>query len=114
MKPMVVCKYRKDIDEFKVFCERNKRNVQSWYCSKERCKYCEFPTVAEIKVSVGRCDQCPMSESDRTPNAGYALDYFCKAQNNRCIARYIEYDAEMPPVPEWCPFRKEKENVKMD
>lgn len=110
MKPMVVCKYRKDIDESNIFCEKTKENVKPYYCSKGHCKNCEFPTVAEIKISVGRCDQCPMSETSRTAGAGYALDYFCKAKKGKRIAYYIEYDAEIPPVPDWCPFRKEKEN----
>ena len=111
MTPKVICKYRKDIDESNIFCEKIKEQMKSCYCTQGHCKSCEFPTVAEIKISVGRCDQCPMCETNRTIGAGYALDYFCKAKNGERIAHYIEYDFEIPPVPEWCPFRKEDINA---
>lgn len=68
--------------------------------------------MAKIKIilSIGKCDsqysngvRCPFFYTERTENAGYALDYFCEAANGRKIVGYVEWDSDVPPVPDWCP-----------
>lgn len=62
---------------------------------------------------VSRCDNCPAVETEKTPSAGMATDYYCTAtKKRRKIAGYIEWEnREMPDIPKWCPFRKEKKDV---
>ena len=104
MKPLVVCEHRAEI-EGQIFCKKKKEFVkQPYQCSKGHCKDCKFPTVAIITIPVGRCDECPFHDTERTPRAGYAFDYFCKAVNNKKIVGYVEWDSEIPSVPTWCPF----------
>jgi hypothetical protein len=50
-----------------------------------------------------------MCETERTIGAGYAFDYLCKACGKRKIVGYVEWDSEIPPVPDWCPFRIKSE-----
>lgn len=63
-----------------------------------------------ITTPVKKCDKCPHMDMERTPGAGYALDWFCKKMDNKKIAGYIEWDRDAPKVPEWCPYRNSKEN----
>jgi hypothetical protein len=54
--------------------------------------------------------ECPHLKLERTPRAGYAHDYICKAKKNgnNKIAVYVEYPSEEPKViPDWCPFKKQ-------
>ncbi len=49
---------------------------------------------------------CPFVHSERTQGAGFAVDYWCNGTKTpRKIIGYIEWDSEIPPVPEWCPYR---------
>jgi hypothetical protein len=64
-----------------------------------------------ITVPVKKCDKCPFHKTERTAGAGYALDYFCGKIDNKEITGYVEWESEMPGVPEWCPFRKKGENT---
>ncbi len=65
------------------------------------------------------CRSCPHKIVERTPNAGYAEDWFCKASRKqnitrtdhpkgyRKIAGYIEWPSEEPKdgeFPKWCPL----------
>lgn len=107
MTPLVVCKYRQETSNGKIYCQKHKKFIdQPYKCSKGHCQDCEFPILAEVKIPVGRCDECPLCYTERTPRAGYALDYFCKACGGKQIDHYVEYDCELRPVPEWCPFWK--------
>ena len=65
-------------------------------------------TTIVLKYELKDCSTCPLVETDRTQGAGFALDYFCKACDNKKIVGYVEWDGDMVPVPEWCPFRIEK------
>lgn len=58
------------------------------------------------------CTECPNCDVVRTPGAGDALDYRCKAVqykgSHRVIAGYVESGAEKPKIgqfPVWCPLR---------
>lgn len=70
--------------------------------------------IVNIILKIDKCcstDQnsgingCPFVETQRTPNSGYAIDYFCKAAGGRKISGYVEWDSDMNPVPDWCPKR---------
>ncbi len=94
-----------DHPTYECYCKKKKSKILEYKCSQ--CKERKFPVVANVVIPVGRCDECPLHYTKRTPNAGYALDYFCKACGDREITHYVEWDNEIPPVPDWCPFRKE-------
>ena len=83
------------------FCNKTKKEVKSYKCSKGNCKYCEFKPLAAIPI--GRCDECPLVEVRRTMGAGDAYDYFCGKTKDKIVG-YVEWDCEIPPVPLWCPF----------
>lgn len=64
--------------------------------------------MAKIKLEydIEKCWDCPKCISEPTQTADsfeVALDYYCGV-NNKKIAGYIEYDSEMPKVPNWCPL----------
>lgn len=61
-----------------------------------------------VKYELKDCSKCPMVISKRTVGAGYALDYHCSAVDNKRVMYYVEWDKDMNPVPEWCPYRIEK------
>lgn len=56
---------------------------------------------------------CPNAYNERTPGAGYAVDWRCGASKpgkdgkHRMIAGYVEWDSELPKdgeFPDWCPL----------
>lgn len=50
---------------------------------------------------------CPFLSSVRTPGAGYALDYHCKAAGNKILNGYVEWDSEKRKsgdFPSFCPL----------
>lgn len=52
------------------------------------------------------CIECPYCEDTRTIEAGYALDYWCiKMSPRKKIMGYVEYQSDVKPIPDWCPFR---------
>lgn len=67
--------------------------------------------MTRIVVEIKKCDKCPFVESSRTVGAGFALDYFCTKMRSpetgemKKIAGYVEWDREMPTVPDWCPVK---------
>jgi hypothetical protein len=99
------CRFLVRGDETYLYCNKQKCKLDGdWQCVN--CLRREFEPVVTIKLSVGRCDTCPFVEKTRTPHAGYAHDYYCKLTPNRTmIVGYVEYDSEIPEVPDWCPFR---------
>lgn len=101
---MPICQHRIEIDE-QIFCTKRKEFI-TWphKCSKPECPDCHFPTVAVISINIGRCDECPFHYTKRTPGAGCADDYYCKATNGKKIVGYVEWESEIPSVPTWCPF----------
>ena len=112
MKPVVTCMYRKDTEDNKIFCEKHQKYIKhSFECSKEECKDCKFPILANVVIKVGRCDECPFCKTKRTIGAGDALDFHCQANGGRLIDRYIEYMSELNPVPDWCPFYIKKQEA---
>lgn len=94
-----------DHPTYHCYCHKKNCQVQEYKCSI--CELREFAPAA--MVPVGRCDKCPYVKMERTPNAGYAFDYFCKACGDRKIVGYVEYDSEIPPVPGWCPYHIKEE-----
>lgn len=94
-------------DNIQLYCKKKGNNL----CSVIECRRCEqreFEPEVIVKVGVGRCDTCPYVHTEMTPRAGYALDYYCKATPSRkMIVGYVEYDHEIPEVPDWCPFRED-------
>jgi len=70
-----------------------------------------LPKEVEIKYVITSCNQCQFCKTERTPGAGYALDWFCEKNNDKQIAGYIEWSRDEPKrIPEWCPFRIGKGN----
>lgn len=118
MKQGVLCKYcTPHKDSNKIFCHLKNCDVEGYECDKDHCSYHSFEPAAMVVVGVGRCDVCPYVKETRTPRAGFAFDYYCNAcqtpEGPRKITGYIEYDSEIPPVPDWCPF-KIKEDEKWE
>ena len=112
MKQEVKCIHRQKVEESgEIFCSKLHRTVKAYECDKGNCPDCEFKPAAMIPV--GRCDECRFCYKTRTPNAGYAYDYYCEAMKSIFgkfkIVGYVEYDSEIPPIPEWCPFRIKEE-----
>ena len=110
MKREVLCKHCVPYeDSNKIYCKLKKCDIERYECDKGHCSNHSFETVAMVVVGVGRCDECPCVKETRTPRAGFAFDYYCNAcqtpSGPKQITTYIEYDNEMPPVPDWCPFK---------
>lgn len=77
-------------------------------------------------LKIKNCHECPHLDSDRTPGAGYAVDYFCRASpipgekswdwrktetynphGFKIVDAYIEWDSEKSKdgdFPKWCPL----------
>lgn len=58
-----------------------------------------------VQFNIEKCDKCPFVKTKLTKGFGYALDYMCSKKDNRVITSYIEWDSQIPPVPEWCPIK---------
>lgn len=113
MKQSVVCIHRKPntnplYEGNYIYCDKHKTVIEVYKCGKGFCGSCEFEPAAAIPI--GRCDDCPFVEVSRTPRAGYAHDYLC-SKTNKTIINYVEYDSEIPPIPDWCPYRLKGETV---
>ena len=85
-----------------IYCDKHKTVIEGYKCGKGFCDSCEFEPMAFIPI--GRCDECLHHYTTRTPRAGDAYDYWCRKANKK-IVTYVEYDSEIPPVPQWCPYR---------
>lgn len=96
------CKYLEFTNTDERYCKKHNKHIYRHECNN--CEDKKFETAAFVIIGVGRCDECPLHFTERTPSAGFALDYFCRAKDNKEICHYIEYDSEIPEVPEWCPF----------
>ena len=104
----VKCKYCTTYKDNKhtIYCHLQKCEIPSYKCDKNNCKFCTFEPEVYVVLGVGRCDLCPCVMTAPTPGVGCATDYYCKAANCKKIVGYVEWDSEIPPVPDWCPFRK--------
>ena len=59
-----------------------------------------------LEYDIEKCWDCLMCKSEPTITADsfeIATDYYCGV-NGKKIMGYVEYDSEMPPVPNWCPL----------
>lgn len=114
----VLCKYNSKKEQLidhrtNVYCNKRKTWVPVYTCNKS-CQYHTLIPTVSVTVPVGRCDECPYHYTRPTDGAGYAEDYFCRKANKE-IAHYIEWESEIPTVPEWCPFReKEDEHFELE
>lgn len=111
MKKGVLCKYCVPYeDSNNIYCKLKKCDTPGYKCDKGNCSDHQFAPAVFVSIGVGRCDECPCVKETRTPRAGFAFDYYCNAcqtpDGPKKITGYIEYDSEMPPVPDWCPFRR--------
>ena len=64
-----------------------------------------------IFLEIDNCSKCPNVVTERTPGAGYALDYFCSLCANKRVMGYVEWDSDFSDVPDWCPIRADKDVV---
>ena len=63
--------------------------------------------MTTIKLEIQDCSQCPFlerktvytSDSFERPE-----DWFCKKNDNKKIAGYVEWH-DKTPVPDWCPIK---------
>lgn len=64
--------------------------------------------------TIKHCGQCPGHTAKRTPNSGYALDYFCSFMNGKKITGYVEWDSELEKIgiPNFCPLMPKKDKEK--
>ena len=108
----VLCKYNSNSEKkigFQnyVFCNLKNKWVPIYQCNKGQCREHEFNPVVSVTIPVGRCDECPYHYIHISPDIDSGDDYICKIAN-KVIASYIEFDSELPVVPEWCPFRSKE------
>ena len=75
-------------DECVNFCNKAKKEVKSYKCSKGSCKHCEFKPL--VLLPIGRCDECPLVEVRRTMGAGDAYDYFCGKTKDKIVKKEEE------------------------
>lgn len=113
MKKGVLCQYCIPIENSNdIQCQKTGEIIPGYKCGVSVCENHKFKPEVVVTIDVGRCDECPFVTTERTPNAGFAFDYFCTACKNKYtgklkrITSYVEWDSEIPPVPDWCPFRK--------
>lgn len=57
----------------------------------------------KITFEIEKCNQCPFHKTTPYYSWEYAVNYICE-KANRQIAGYIEWDDELPEVPNWCPI----------
>jgi hypothetical protein len=63
--------------------------------------------MAKLLIEIDKCYECPFVKCERayTPDSfEYEWNYKC-GRNDETIATYIEYNREMPEVPNWCPIK---------
>ena len=65
-------------------------------------------TIIQATMEIEKCNECPFHDTRRTPGAGYAIDYFCVLEKGKEIAGYIEWNSDLPYVPDWCPIAIER------
>ena len=59
----------------------------------------------KIALDIKDCSECPHFNCERMYTADsfeMAFNWFCKKENNRKIAGYVE-TFDKTPIPEWCP-----------
>ena len=60
-----------------------------------------FPKVI-IAFEIETCKECPFVKVERTPGAGFAVDYYCGETGNKVMG-YVEWSSDENPVPTTCP-----------
>lgn len=60
--------------------------------------------MTKIVLDIKNCTGCPKVVQERTPRAGYAVDYFCSLVDNKLVSGYVEWESDLNPVPDWCPL----------
>lgn len=62
----------------------------------------------KIQIEINSCKECPFFKEERMYTADsfeMAFNWFCKRDNNKKIAGYVEWHEEKKiKVPEWCPI----------
>lgn len=56
-------------------------------------------------LEIENCSKCPKCKTERALTADSfedANNYFC-GENNHKIAEYVEWNDDLPEVPDWCP-----------
>ena len=68
--------------------------------------------MTRIFMDINHCGECPFASCRRhwtEDSWEHAFDYFCSEQlvdgNPLCVASYIEWEDEMPKVPDSCPHK---------
>jgi hypothetical protein len=70
--------------------------------------------MAKIQLiyDIDNCSRCPLHRTQpliTSDSWEHASDYYC-GSNGKKIAGYIEWESDMPNIPNWCPhLLKEKE-----
>jgi hypothetical protein len=67
----------------------------------------------QIRINkIINCHQCPNISSERTPSAGFAIDYYCNAVSPRkIVAGYVEWNSEKRKdhdFPDFCPLESQE------
>jgi hypothetical protein len=63
--------------------------------------------MTQILLEIKSCKECPHFEERRMYTADSfenAYDWFCKKENGKKIAGYVEWTDNVE-VPEWCPLK---------
>lgn len=66
--------------------------------------------MAKIVIELDKCIdskrgiECPFATSRLTKGYGYAVDYLCGLNNNEITSRYVEWERDIKPIPDWCPI----------
>lgn len=62
--------------------------------------------MAKIQFELKDCRECPFHTYGGSSPYGDAYDLYCEnSKKPRIIQEYIEYESEVPPVPDWCPIK---------
>jgi hypothetical protein len=84
--------------------------------------------MVKLVLEIDNCSGCPFVNSERTLNAGFAIDYYCahkefkdytendKYRQSTAVGRkvmsYVEWSSDHQPIPDWCPIRLDGEEAK--
>lgn len=63
--------------------------------------------MPKIEIEIKNCKGCPHFKEERhytSDSFETAFDWFCKKENNKKIAGYVEWHEEKDvEIPSWCP-----------
>lgn len=70
--------------------------------------------MPSIIVEINNCKECPHFKEERYYTGDsweIAHNWFCKKENNKKIAGYVEwYEEKKVPIPDWCPIKINENN----